>query len=31
LLLFLINYSKHILYHLTAAIMTLTSTHFAVV
>jgi hypothetical protein len=31
LLLFLINYSKHLLYHLVATIMTLTTTHFGVV
>jgi hypothetical protein len=31
LLLFLINYSKHLLYHLVAAIMTLTSAHLGVV
>ena len=31
LLLFLINYSKHLLYHLVAAIMALTSTHLGVV
>jgi hypothetical protein len=30
-LLFLINYSKHFLYHLVAAIVTLTSTHLGVV
>jgi hypothetical protein len=30
-LLFLINYSKHLLYHLVAAIVALTSTHLGVV
>jgi hypothetical protein len=31
LLIFLVNYSKHLLYHLVAAIMTLTVAHFGVV